>query len=286
MPRVPSRDSQHRVHDYPYLVQRWKRIARDAGLKLVELARAGEYPVYLLETRGAADDPAGLYLSAGIHGDEPAATEALVRWAEWHLTALAKEARHPLPLVILPCLNPWGLVNNRRTDERNRDLNRLFDRQDVSPVGEIRDFLRGRRFELAVTMHEDYDGQGAYLYELARRPPDLGSVLLKAVSRFVPLDPRKRIDQRPAKNGLMLRRANLARIPLHPEGIYLYRNQCDRVLTFETPSEFSIARRIDAQVRMLEVCAASVLRVRAAQRRVKPVAEMGGKGERTSRRPR
>ena len=266
MIRVPFQECQHRAHDYRHLVQRWKRVARDAGLKLVELARAGAYPIYVLETPDAANDPAGLYLSAGIHGDEPAAPEALVCWAELHLAALTRRARHPLPLMILPCLNPWGLVNNQRAEEKGRDLNRIFDRVKVPPVGELRRLLQGRRFELAVTMHEDYDARGIYLYELARRPPDLGADLLKAVSEILPVDTRTRIDGRPAKNGVMLRRANLERIPLHPEGIHLYLYQCDRVLTFETPSEFSIARRVDAQVKMLEFCVESVLQTRAERR--------------------
>ena len=262
MSRVPFRECQHQVHDYRSLVQRWKRAARSAGLKLVEFARAGEYLVYVVQTRGAAEDPGGLYLSAGIHGDEPAATEALVCWAERHLAKLVRHRRQPLPMMILPCLNPWGLVNNQRADANGHDLNRIFDRLDVPPIGELRQLLEGRRFHLAVTMHEDYDGQGIYLYELARRPPDLGAGLLKIVSRIVPVDTRTRIDGRPAKNGLMLRRANLQRIPLHPEAIHLYLKHCDRVLTFETPSEFGIVQRVEAQIKMLEVCVERVLRDR------------------------
>lgn len=262
MSRVPFRECRHRVHDYRFLVQRWKRIARAAGLKLVEFARAGECPIYVLETPGAADEPNGLYLSAGIHGDEPAGPEALASWAERHLSRIARRKRRPLPLVILPCLNPWGLINNQRVDEHAHDLNRIFDRRSVPPIDELRQLLRGRRFDLAVTMHEDYDAQGVYLYELARQSSDLAEHLLEAASRVIPIDTRTRIDGRPARNGIMRRRANLQRIPLHPEAVYLYLHHCDRVLTVETPSEFGIARRIDAHVKMLEVCVERVLQTR------------------------
>lgn len=247
----PFQEHEHRVHDYRHLARRWKSIARSAGLKLGELARAGEYPVHVLETPGAADDPATLYLSAGIHGDEPAAAEGLACWAERHLPRFTR-GRRPPPLLILPCLNPWGLVNNQRADARGRDLNRLFDRRNLSPIAQIRRLVQGRRFSLTINLHEDYDARGVYLYELSRRPPDIGADLLKSVSEIIPLETRTRIDGRPAKNGLMLRRANLQRIPLHPEAIYLYLNQCDRSLTFETPSEFALDRRVEAHVRALE----------------------------------
>ncbi len=160
-------------------------------------------------------------------------------------------------------MNPWGLVNNQRADEKKRDLNRLFNRRDVAPIGELRRHLAGRRFELAVTMHEDFDAQGVYLYELGRRAPeDMGRELLATVSAILPVETRTRIDGRPAKDGLMLRRANLERVPLHPEAIDLYLRNSDRVLTIETPSEFGLARRVAAHVRMLEFCVEWVLRAR------------------------
>ena len=258
----PFQEREHQVHDYRQLSRRWKSVARSAGLKLVKLARAGEYPIHVLETPGAANDPETLYLSAGIHGDEPAAAEGLVCWAERHLPKLTR-GRHPLPLLILPCLNPWGLVNNQRADARGRDLNRLFDRQNFSPIHQIRRLVRGRRFSLTIHLHEDYDARGIYLYELSRRPPDMGIDLLKSVSEIIPVETRARIDGRPVKDGLMLRRANLQRIPLHPEAIYLYLNQCDRCLTFETPSEFALARRVEAHMRALEFSVASLQRARA-----------------------
>ena len=228
-------------------------------MKLVEMARAGEYPIHVLETSGAAHDPGTLYLSAGIHGDEPAAAEGLICWAERHLTKLTR-GRRPLPLLVLPCLNPWGLINNQRADAQGRDLNRLFDHKTLSPIRQIRRLVQGRRFSLAVNLHEDFDARGIYLYELSRRPPDLGVDLLSTVSEIIPREIRTRIDGRPAKDGLLLRRANLQRVPLHPEAIYLYLNQCDHCLTFETPSEFALARRVEAHVRALEFCVTSLQR--------------------------
>ena len=254
-------ETAHRVHDYKHLVARWRRVARAAGLEMEAFARSGGFPVHCLRTRARANG--GLYASAGIHGDEPAAAEGLLRWAETRLPALVR-LKPTLPLMILPCLNPWGLVNNRREDEAGQDLNRVFDRTNVAPVGELRQLLARRHFDVAVHLHEDYDARGNYLYELHTRAPDWGAELLAHCAAAIPIDPRGRIDGRPFKNGVALRRANLQRIPLHPEAIYLYLRNTSHVFTFETPSEFSLARRVRAHVLLMEGCVRRLLHAESA----------------------
>ena len=170
------------------------------------------------------------------------------------MAPLARASDAP-PLLILPCLNPWGLVNNQRTDDRQRDLNRLFDRTNVSPIRELKRLVLGRRFTFALSMHEDYDARGIYGYELHPRAPDWGPDLLAACSRLIPIETRRRIEGRTFKDGLMLRRGRLDEIPLHPETIYLHRQgHTDHSLTFETPSEFSLTARVQAHVLLIEEC--------------------------------
>ena len=71
----------------------------------------GGYPLYYLETHSPSAHAPRIYLSAGIHGDESASTEALLAWAENN-----SETLQSLQLLIFPCLNPWGLVHNKRGD--------------------------------------------------------------------------------------------------------------------------------------------------------------------------
>ena len=249
-------ETAHRVHDYRHLVARWRRVARAAGLKLEAFAQASGFPIYCLHTRDLT--AGGLYVSAGIHGDEPAAPEGLLQWAESRLPALARR-RHSLPLLILPCLNPWGLVNNRRTNEQGDDLNRIFDRADVSPIGELEKLLTNCRFELAVHLHEDYDARGTYLYEIHRRAPDWGAALLAHCQAALPIESRRFIEGRSFRDGVLLRRAGLERIPFFPEAIHLYPTHAPHVITFETPSEFSLARRVRAHVLLVEECVRRLL---------------------------
>lgn len=193
----------------------------------------------------------GLYVSAGIHGDEPAGPQALALWAEAHLPALAR-TEPGLPLFILPCLNPWGLVNNQRGDLHGRDLNRLFNRSNLSPIRELKRLLTGWRFGFGLSLHEDYDAQGIYGYELNEHRPDWGTDLLRAAARVIPHDGRRRIDTRVFEGSLMLRR-NVHRIPVHAETVHLHLGgHATHTFTFETPSEFSLAKRIRAHVLLIE----------------------------------
>ena len=74
--------------------RRWRAVARAAGLPLRKLASREQHDLHFLRTKALAAS-GGIYISAGIHGDEPAATEALITWAEKNVRRLAK-----LPLLI------------------------------------------------------------------------------------------------------------------------------------------------------------------------------------------
>ena len=254
-------EAGHKVHDYGHLVARWRRVARGAGLTLRPFAHVGGFPVYYLRTRGSL--AGGFYVSAGIHGDEPAGPTALALWAETHLAALVR-APDALPLFILPCLNPWGLVENRRSDPKGRDLNREFHRR-VSPVRELMRLIAEERFALGVALHEDYDGRGMYLYEINDTLPDLGATLLRGCrTKSLGIDPRRTIEDFAFKGGLLRRRTVPESLTMHPEALAVYPGHAPHFITFETPSEFGLGHRIRAHVRLLEGCVRHLQRSRAS----------------------
>lgn len=240
----------HSPHDYRHLVQRWRAVARQAGLPLQLLARAGELDLFWLKTP-ALQSQGGLYVSAGIHGDEPAGTEALIEWAEAHVDDLLD-----IPALILPCLNPWGLVNNQRADADRLDLNRSFHLESHPVISAVRQAAKPYQFHMAMTLHEDYDAQGLYLYEVQRGPVGWGEKLLSAAQAVIPLDLRPKIEGTPAVRGLIRRRIipkKFARLG-HPEAIWLHLHHADRTFTVETPSEFALEQRVAAHRAILEVC--------------------------------
>ncbi len=219
------------------------------GLRLERIARVDGFPVYCVKSPGLESQP-GLYLSAGIHGDEPASTEGLFAWAQ-----RADEQLRRLPVLIFPCLNPWGLVMNRRSDASGKDLNRLFHTDHHPTVAAVRRVSEPYSFESALLLHEDYDARGVYLYELSRHPP-LGDSILSAAGAVIPRDQRLRVEGRRARNGIVATRFSPKRFERigHPEAVWLHLRGCSRNITFETPSEAGLESRIEAQ-------AAAVLRM-------------------------
>ena len=234
----------HRAHDYLYLVRRWRSLARRANLRCESFATSDQYELLCVRSP-ALEAEEGIYLSAGIHGDEPASTEGLYLWAELNLKYLRR-----LPLFILPGLNPWGLIHNRRVDAEGRDLNRSYHLDNVSQIKAHKELLKGYSFSLAMCLHEDYDAQGVYLYEVRQRGSadrPIGSELLTAAGYYVPVDLRKKIEGRKALQGSIKRRIRRKQFPVMPEAAYLAFNHSEHTITFETPSEYELGDRVQAQ---------------------------------------
>lgn len=245
----------HRAHDYRHLLSRWRAVCRRAGLRLRRFGEAGEHPLHYIRTPALSAAP-GVYLSTGIHGDEPAGPASLIAWAEAH-------ARHlrGWPLLIFPCLNPWGLVNNSRFDAEGRDLNRVFQRDDLAFVAAWKRVVAAQQFRAALTLHEDFDGEGLYLYEVQHHPPGWGEKLLLAARPIIPIDSRARIDSYSATAGIIrrkLRRARFERIG-YPEAVWLHLHHAERTFTIETPSEFALEQRAAAHRAVLEAALALAL---------------------------
>lgn len=234
-----------RAHDYVFLIQRWRKLARRAGLRMIKYAEAGGYELFYLESIQPENGAPAIYLSAGIHGDEAGATEGLWAWAETNA-----ERIRGLKMMIFPCLNPWGLVNNSRFDAEGRDLNRAYRYDKVSQLAAQLRRMEGRRFQLALTLHEDYDGQGNYIYEVSARRPYWGEQIL-AAEKHIPVDRRRRIDGRPARAGVLRTKLSPDLMPDWPEAFALHFSYADRTLTLETPSEFSISARAQAHRKMI-----------------------------------
>jgi hypothetical protein len=251
--------ARHRAHDYPHLIERWRAVARRAGLAMRRFATGPEFNLYCVRSKRLPREGT-IYISAGIHGDEPAGTEALITWAEKSIRLLRRR-----PFLLVPCINPWGLVNNIRLDSGKRDLNRSFQDDTVAEIAALKRLMGRRRFSLGLTLHEDYDGLGIYIYELEGVVPYWGEALLEAASPYIPADMRAVIEGREAANGLVRRTIDMSlfkEIGL-PEAVYLHLQDCPRVFTIETPSEYGLDRRVRAHIAVIEECLRRVARERA-----------------------
>lgn len=245
---VPSLElTRHRSHDYKYLMRCWREVAKAAGLVMTVLTKAGELPVYVLESRGLKNDADGvIYFSAGVHGDEVAGAWGLLEWAGENVERL-RNGRY----LLFPVMNPNGLVLNTRADHLGRDINRLFHDEEDELIKAWRDRVLPRRYSIALCLHEDYDGQGCYLYELNPGKNPIGREILQDCSEVIPVDGRRSMDGNRARHGWIWRR-KIPDMPGRPEALVLCEKGTPITLTFETPSEFSLVDRVKAQKLFIE----------------------------------
>lgn len=235
----------HRAHDYRALMTRWRALATRLRVRLQTLTEVQGVKIHWLETRGPSvpTSQRAVYLSSGVHGDEAAAAWGLLVWAEENEERL-REGR----FLIFPCLNPHGLVLNTRLDHRGLDLNRRFHLDDDEICGPWRQMIRNHAISVGLCLHEDYDAQGCYVYELGRRGKEMLSPKILAGIRAMPADPRTKIDNSRALAGVIRRSRMPKNLPGLPEALILHQLGSCLTLTFETPSEFSFDQRVRAQV--------------------------------------
>jgi hypothetical protein len=192
----------------------------------------------------AAQPPTRIYLSTGIHGDEPAGPLAGVR--------LFQENKWPASadLWFCPCLNPIGFVLNRRENADGKDLNRDYRHLETAEVrAHIAWLERQPQFDLYLCLHEDWESHGFYLYE---QNPDgkssLAETIVSAVRKICPIDPSEIIEDRPAKNGIIRPNLDPRTRPQWAEAFYLIVNKSRQGYTLEAPSDFPLSTRVNALV--------------------------------------
>lgn len=205
-----------------------------------------EHPVF--ERSGKSPNACKVYLSAGIHGDEPAGPLAVLQLLR--SDALSRD----VDWTIFPLLNPSGLQLGRRETPEGIDLNRDYGDTPASNIiaSQIR-LLEGRTWHLALCLHEDSDGEGFYLYGHQRDPAklDISDFVLRATTAIMPPDLRTEIDDMPAQNGRMFPPKSIMRATRSdmPEALFLWhRCAVDHVLTTETPSSWPLEQRVAAQI--------------------------------------
>lgn len=185
-----------------------------------------------------------VYISTGIHGDEPAGPLAALR--------LLRENKWPAgcDFWFCPCLNPAGFVLNRRENDKGVDLNRDYRHLRSAEIRAHTGWLeRQPRFDLCLCLHEDWEAHGFYVYELnPDNRPSLAEAVVAEVARVCPIDPSDTIEGREARGGIIRPNLDPQSRPEWPEAFWLLTHKTRMSYTLEAPSDFSLKARVDALV--------------------------------------
>jgi hypothetical protein len=209
-----------------------------------EVACVGSPRTLVLAEIPGPPGAAVIAISAGVHGDEPA--------APWALLSLVRDRLLDprFGYRIWTCTNPSGYELGTRENAEGLDINRSFGRGGLTP--EARAIItanRDRTFALAIDLHEDFEALGFYLYEpvVGARAP-YGEAIVRAMddaglpvqdlddefelgytveSQHLRALERGRVHPDPD--------AERAFFPETPYSLYMMRRAAKRALTIESP---------------------------------------------------
>lgn len=189
-----------------------------------------------------------LYLSTGIHGDEPAGPLAVLR--------LLRENRWPAnaEMFIVPCLNPAGFLSNRRENPQGLDLNRDYLHPQSDEIQAHIGWLeRQPTFDCCFCLHEDWESHGFYLYELnPDHRPARAEGMVERVATVCPIDRSEIIEGRAAVGGIIRPGLDPRLRQQWPEAFWLLTHKTRLSYTLEAPSDFPLTTRVDALVAAVE----------------------------------
>ncbi|MEW6306418.1 MAG: M14 family metallocarboxypeptidase [Verrucomicrobiota bacterium] len=217
--------------------------AQRDGWRLEALAASPALTLHTLH-RPSATPRKKIYISTGIHGDEPAgplAVKQLMQGDEWP---------DGLDLWLCPCLNPTGFPLNRRENANGVDLNRDYRHLESDEIrAHVAWLERLPQFDLTLCLHEDWESHGFYLYELnPHHRPSLAERIIDAVAKVCPIDPSTEIEGRAARGGIIRPDLDPTSRPQWPEAFYLIQNKTPLSYTLEAPSDWPLPVRVAALV--------------------------------------
>ncbi|MEY4939137.1 MAG: hypothetical protein RIQ93_872 [Verrucomicrobiota bacterium] len=227
--------------------------ARRAGFRVERFGETAGCPLFALTKRTPGPRPR-IYLSSGIHGDEPAPPLALLELIE------AGRFDERANWFICPMLNPAGFIRRTRENAQGVDLNRDYQALRSIEIQTHARWLQSQpNFDFALCLHEDWEAKGFYLYELnPTHSHSLAPLIIGAVAKVCPIETALVIDDRAvAEPGIIRPGDEPALRELWPESIYLRAHHARLGYTIETPSALPLAQRIAAHSAAVEAAIAA-----------------------------
>ncbi|MDQ5977853.1 MAG: murein peptide amidase [Verrucomicrobiota bacterium] len=237
-------------------VPRFADAARAAGFKLDNFGEVQGHPLLACTKRTTGHRPR-IYLSAGLHGDEPAPPWALLRLMQTGFL----DAR--CTWFVCPLLNPTGFQWRTRENFAGVDLNRDYK---IPQSAEVQAHVRWLRlqpnFDLILCLHEDWEAKGFYLYELnPLNLPTLAPTMIAAAQAHGPIETAAVIDGREsAEPGIIRPVSDPLLRDTWPEAIYLRHHHGPLDYTLETASALPLDQRIATQCAVVRAASETLLK--------------------------
>lgn len=236
-------------------IARFDAAARRAGFKAQTYGCINGHPLNACTKRTPGIHPR-VYISAGMHGDEPAPPLALLQLMEEGFFD------DRCTWFICPLLNPTGFQRNTRTNFAGIDLNRDYKSlRSAEVLAHVAWLRRQPCFDLVLCAHEDWEAKGFYLYELNLGDrASIAPAMLAAARAHGPIETAAVIDGRAsAEPGIIRPVSDPVLRDTWPEALYLAYKHCGLNYTLETASAQPLEQRITTQSAVLRAALAAFL---------------------------
>jgi hypothetical protein len=193
--------------------------------------------------------------AAGIHGDEPAGPEAILKFV--------KEGSVPddVFVMLMPVINSWGYAKGTRRNAARKDINRRFcDKVLTGEAAIVSDLLKEHPVSMLCSMHEWPGQNGFYMYASDKEKKEAILGIPKIASEWFRIINNRKINDEFVENGIIW----------HPEK--KYRNNKSKstlenrvfldkthYVCLETPSETDLGKRCTCQFTIMEYIIKGIL---------------------------
>ena len=218
---------------YRQVVRRVEALASQ-GRTVETIGTVEGHPVHRI--RAGSPQGSRLLLTGGVHGDEPAGVEAVLRFVEEDMDPWLGQ----VAFTAIPCVNPVGYVCGTRENGAGADVNRSFESDDVPEVRLLKEALEGCRADAFVDCHEDWEADGFYMYEGPRQGRAVGPAVIAAVEERASNDPDSGEESEPMTRGVYEISPSWGRQGLAP---YVLHGHAARACIFETPTKWPLEER-------------------------------------------
>ena len=206
----------------------------DRGRKVETVGVVEGHPVFCI--RAGLPRRLRVLLTGGVHGDEPAGVEAVLRFFEED----AEPWLGQVEFTALPCVNPVGYVRDTRGNGAGADINRSFESGGVPEVDLVKKVLEGCRLDAFVDCHEDWEADGFYMYEGQRQGPAAGPAVIAEVAEQASIDPDSGEDSEPVSPGVYEISPSWGLVGFAP---HVLNRHAPSACIFETPTKWPLEKR-------------------------------------------
>lgn len=184
-----------------------------------------------------------IYISSGMHGDEPAGPPTVEK--------LLNENVFPphTNIWILPCLNPTGVKNHTRENINSIDINRDYRNLKTKEAkGHVEWLSKQPDFDVSICIHEDWEANGFYIYG---QNLEKSNRVIEEVRKIFPIESSTKVDGLDVSGGVIDVNKIISSEEINidtnwPEAFYLMKEKYSENYTLETSSDYTLMERVNA----------------------------------------